>query len=230
MRFFARISDIISANLVELTSQFGDSEALLKQLIREIDEAIADVMQQTAKAIAGERMLCCELEHNQAQGKQWEQRAIEAIRNGEDLLARRALARKNEHLRLADALKDQLEIAVEVSAALRRQLAGMQAKMAEARWIMSSIVARQPSADASGRTVGQTVATVAGGNGHGSVKFDRNPRGEELASGRIQAGRAAQDVPEVPADESDVAAELAELKRKLNVQSLQPEAQSPAQH
>ena len=73
MGVFKRISDIISANLNDLTEGFEDPERMLKQAIREMEETIAEVTNQTAKAMANETTLSRELERNQVQ-----QRAVAA--------------------------------------------------------------------------------------------------------------------------------------------------------
>ena len=133
MGVFRRISDIISANLNELTEQFEDPERMLKQAVREMEETIAEVTGQTAKAMANEKTLTRELQRNRAQRDQWQERAQKAVEAGDDDLARKALARKNEHTKVADALEDQLESARQASRTLKRQLAGMKAKLAEAK-------------------------------------------------------------------------------------------------
>ena len=66
MGIFQRISDILSANMNELTEQFEDPEKMLKQAIREMEDSIAEVTQQTAKAMAHEKTLSRELERNRA--------------------------------------------------------------------------------------------------------------------------------------------------------------------
>ncbi len=111
MGVFKRISDIISANLNDLTEGFEDPEQMLKQAVREMEETIADVTNQTAKAMANETTLSRELERNRSQKQQWQGRAEKAVEEGNDDLARKALSRKNEHEKLVAALEDQLKSA-----------------------------------------------------------------------------------------------------------------------
>ena len=77
MGVFKRISDIISANLNDLTEQFEDPEKMLKQAVREMEGSISDVTQQTAKAMANEKTMSRELERNRSQAQQWQERAAE---------------------------------------------------------------------------------------------------------------------------------------------------------
>jgi DNA repair exonuclease SbcCD ATPase subunit len=115
MGFFKRISDIISANLNEMAEHFEDPETMLRQAIREMEESIGEVTGQTAKAMANEKTLSRELERNRAQSAQWQERAKKAVEAGDDALARKALARKNECEKLVAALEDQLTAAREAS-------------------------------------------------------------------------------------------------------------------
>ena len=57
MGIFARVSDIISANLNDMVERFESPETMLRQAIREMDAAIARTMEATARAIADERLI-----------------------------------------------------------------------------------------------------------------------------------------------------------------------------
>jgi phage shock protein A len=146
MGLFKRISDIISANLNELVEGFEDPEMMLRQAIREMEESISEVTQQTAKAMANEKTLSRELERNRQQVEQWQSRAVAAVEADDDELARRALSRKNEYAKVAAALEDELESACEASRTLRRQLDAMKAKLTEAKRNLATLSARKRAA------------------------------------------------------------------------------------
>src|SRR5262249_3274464 len=103
MGLFQRISDIISANLNEMTEGFEDPELMLKQAIREMEQSIADATQETAKVLANEKLLARESSTNRKQAAEWHQKAEQAVAAGDDSLARKALARKQEHQKLVTA-------------------------------------------------------------------------------------------------------------------------------
>lgn len=223
MGVFKRISDIISANLNDLTEGFEDPERMLKQAVREMEETIAEVTNQTAKAMANETTLSRELERNRVQQQQWQGRAEKAVEEGNDDLARKALARKNEHEKLVAALKDQLEAAQEASASLRCQLAGMKAKLAEGKRNLATLSARKRAADFRKKMENQAAGVVSNVDDCAFAKFDRMKAKVEQAEAEaaamaelrgMEAGGTAEDV-EVPEEELGVSAELAELKRKL---------------
>jgi phage shock protein A len=223
MGVFKRISDIISANLNDMTDSFEDPERMLKQAVREMEETIAEVTEQTVKAMANETTLSRELERNRIQQRQWQDRAEKAVEEGNDDLARKAIVRKNEHDKLVAALKDQGEAAQEASASLRCQLAGMKAKLAEAKRNLATLSARKRAADFRKKLDSQAAGTAADIDDGAFAKFDRmkakveqaEAEAEAMAELRgMEAGGAAQDV-ELPNEELDVSAELAEMKRKL---------------
>src|SRR5881397_2536950 len=121
MGLFKRISDIISANLGELVEGLEDPEMMLKQAVGEMETAIEDATQETAKALAGEKKLQKELAHNQNESKVWQSRAEKAVDEGNDQAARDALSRKQEHDRLIVALEDQMRAAHQATQTLRHQ-------------------------------------------------------------------------------------------------------------
>jgi phage shock protein A len=223
MGVFRRISDIISANLNDLTEGFEDPEKMLKQAVREMEDTIAEVTNQTAKAMANETTLLRELERNRAQQQQWQGRAEKAVEEGNDELARKALGRKNEHEKLVAALESQLASAQEASASLRCQLAGMKAKLAEGRRNLATLSARQRAADFRKKMETQAAGISADVDDRAFAKFDRMKAKVEQAEAEAAAmaelrgmdvgGKA--EVVEVPEEDLDVTSELAEMKRKL---------------
>src|SRR3954452_2610800 len=108
MGIFKKISDIVSANLNDLTEGWENPEQMLRQAIREMEESIGVATRETARALANEKLLDKELAKNRDQSDRWQQRAEQAIAAGDDELARKALKRKQEHEKLVVALEDQL--------------------------------------------------------------------------------------------------------------------------
>ena len=225
MGFFKRISDIVSANLNELTEQFEDPEKMLKQAIREMEESIAEVTQQTAKTIANEKMLHRELERNRQQFEQWTVRSAAAVEAGDDDLARKALARKNEHQKVVAALEDQLQAASQASGTLKRQLEGMKAKLAEGKRNLSTLSARKRAADFRKKMEGAAAGATTDVDDNAFAKFDRLKSKVEQAEAEAEAmaelrGSSPGPIPsseEFGDEDLDVEAELAELKRKQKV-------------
>lgn len=224
MGLFQRISDIISANLNEMTDSFEDPEKMLRQVICEMEESIADATRETAKVVGNQKLLAKELANNQRQIQEWQRKAEVAVQSGDDELARKALARKKEHHKLVVALQDQLTSAEEASRTLKHQLDGMQAKLAEAKRSLATLSARKRAADFRKKmhsTPGLTDASQDDGNAF--AKFDRlrakveQAEAEADALAELRGGGTTSDA-ECSSTEStideDVDAELALLKAK----------------
>ena len=225
MGIFKRISDIVSANLNELTDSYEDPEKMLKQAIREMETSIAEATQQTAKAMASEKTMGRELDRNRQQAQLWKERATQAVQSSDDELAKKALVRKNEHEKLVSALQDQLESAGEASASLKRQLEGMKAKLAEAKRNLATLSARQRAANFRKQMETSSVSGSMDVDENAFAKFDRlkskveqaEAEAEALSELRGSSGAEAVIDDMAPRQEDlDVAAQLAELKRAAN--------------
>ena len=143
MRLFRRIGDIIAANLNDLVDRFEDPEVMLKQAIREMETMIEDATAAAARAIAGERLLARDLSDHEDKARRWKARAEAAVRDGDDDLARQAIARSLEHQAMFHALAEQQSSAERTAQALRGQIDAMRAKQAEARRKLASLSARR---------------------------------------------------------------------------------------
>lgn len=187
MGLFKRISDIISANLNEMTEGFEDPEKMLKQAIREMEESIYDATQETAKVLANEKLLARELASNEQQAKDWQRKAEQAVSAGDDNLARKALSRKQEHQKLVTALQDQLTSAQDASKSLRHQLEGMQAKLSEAKRNLSTLSARNRAAEFKKKMNTPATELDFGGADDAFAKFERLREKVERAEAEADA-------------------------------------------
>lgn len=221
MGIFKRVSDIISANLNDMAEQYEDPEKMLKQAIREMETSIEESRRSVAKAMAGEKLVAKGLAENQQLAEQWKSRAEAAVESGSDELALKAITRRQEHEKLAAALADQHEAAAEASATLRRQLEGMQAKLADAKRRLGTLAARKRAADVRAKTQLNNIDPQL--NDDAFAKFDRMREKVEMAEAEADALRelagGAGDEPEVMSAQNDskleLEAELLAMKRRL---------------
>jgi phage shock protein A len=224
MGLFQRISDIISANLNEMTEGFEDPERMLKQAIREMEQSIADATQETAKVLANEKLLAKELANNERQADDWRKKAEQAVSAGDDNLARKALSRKQEHQKLVTALQDQVTSAQDASRTLKHQLEGMQAKLAEAKRNLATLSARQRAADFKKKMHTNEVALETGAASDDAfAKFERMREKVERAEAEAEALAELRGVKAAASGESfsssssaddEIDEELAALKKK----------------
>ena len=236
MGIFRRVTDIISANLNDLVDRLEDPEKGLRQAIREMEETIDKATGAAAKAIAGERLLAKELaEHERLEGE-WLQRAEQAVKAGDDELARQSLRRKHEHEKLANALDDQALMAQETCQRLRRQVEAMRAKLAEAKRKLATLGARSTVAHARKRL--ETVGVAGRLRTDAFSRFDRMREKVELAEAEadalvaLHAGEEETVKLEFEATEEELSiqAELAALKKKVQETHCNENPNRPRNH
>jgi len=225
MGIFKRISDIVSANFNDLVEGYEDPEKMLRQAIREMEDAISTAKPDVAKAMASEKTIAKELASNEAQVTVWTHRAETAVEAGDDDLARKAITRKKEYEKIAAALRDQHEAAVEASQTLRRQLEAMQAKLKDAQRRLGTLTARQKAAQVRAKVAQSQAGLTPELDQDAFNKFDRLARKVEMAEAEAEAlselarserelGKAGEDLESVE-EISDTEAELLELKKKM---------------
>jgi len=224
MGIFQRIQDIISANLGDMMEDFEDPERMLRQAVREMEEADGKAKPDVAKAMANQKTTAKELGNNEKQVETWAERARLAVSEGDDGLARKALARKKEYEKIVAALRDQYEAAEEASDGLRRQLEGMQAKLAEAKRRLGTLTARKKAADVRSKIAQADLDIELDGDAF--AKFDRLTKKVEMAEAEAEAmaelakgerqvaASELDDEADVSADELDIETELMEMKKK----------------
>jgi len=216
MGIFRRCTDILSANLNDLVDRFEDPEKALRQAIREMEAAVTSALNSAAKVIANERLLGKQLAEQRDKAEQWLGRARQAMRDQDELLARRALVRKAEHDRLIAALVDEQASLERASAKLRRQIDGMRARVAEANRKLATLIARKQAADAQRNLVGLATNRTA----HASFsRFDRLCQKVETAEAEAQAwaelnGADAEREPWPDRFDTQIEAELETLRNE----------------
>ena len=221
MGIFQRISDIVSANFNDMVEKYEDPEKMLRQAVREMEDAIRTARPDVAKAMASEKTITKELASNEAQCDLWAKRAETAVGAGDDELARKALTRKREYEKIVAALKDQHEAATEASQTLRHQLEAMQSKQKEAERRLGTLVARKKAAEVRTKMAESQAALGANLDRDAFDKFDRLTKKVEMAEAEAEAmselarsGRDADEPEESSAEDLDIEAELAALKKK----------------
>src|SRR5256885_11437830 len=97
MGIFDRLSTLIRSNISDLISRAENPEKMLNQLIVDMRTQLAKAKQQVASAIADEKRLSAQAEQEKKLAEDWEKRAVLAVQEGRDDLAKQALLRHNEH-------------------------------------------------------------------------------------------------------------------------------------
>ena|ERR1700722_2033478 len=148
MRILSRCSDIIVANINAVLDKAENPEAMICQIIHEMEDGLAVARSHAASAIAAERRLSRELAEQHVGIEHWQTKARAAVAANRDDLARLALARKKELETSATELEIQHVAALETSTQVRAALHTLEANLAAARRKQHSLIARHRAAQA----------------------------------------------------------------------------------
>ena len=148
MSLFARISDLLKANINDLLARAEDPERMLNAAIEDMQRQLIDAKSRVAMSIADEKRLEKQYRTQASKAADWEKKAMSAVRAERDDLARDALARKKEHEVAAAQFKDQLEDQQAAVRELKSALSALTSKLDETRRRRTLLVARAKRAEA----------------------------------------------------------------------------------
>jgi phage shock protein A len=148
MSVWQRIKLVVSSNINALISKAEDPEKILEQLIVEMRKQFAEAKDQVASAIADEKRLERQYQEEAKLAAEWEQKAMLAVRAGNDELARKALVRKKEHDGRASEFQGQWQQQKAAADALRGAIQQLNDKIEEARRKKNLLIARAKRAEA----------------------------------------------------------------------------------
>lgn len=151
MGIFDRISTLLRSNVNDLISRAENPEKMLNQLILDMKGQLAKAKQQVASAIADEKKLEADAEAMRKAAADWERRAMLAVQEGRDDLAKQALGRYNENLQGAQQLHETWLKHKAETEALKGSLRQLNDKIEEAKRKKNILVARAKRAEAQQR-------------------------------------------------------------------------------
>jgi phage shock protein A len=151
MGIFNKLSTLIRSNLNDLIARAENPEKMLNQIILDMRDQLTKAKQEVAVAIADERKLKAQAEEEAKQAQEWEKRAMLAVKEGRDDLARQALTRHQEYADRAHQLYDTWQKQAEETERLKDSLRQLNAKIEEARRKKNLLIAKQKRAEAQKR-------------------------------------------------------------------------------
>lgn len=151
MGMFDRFATMVRSNLNDLISRAENPEKMLNQLIVDMRSQLDKARQQVAQAIADEKKLEADSLAMKKQAEDWERRAMLAVQEGRDDLAKQALMRYNEALQGAQQLHDTWVKSKTETEALKGSLRQLNDKIEEAKRKKNILIARARRAEAQQR-------------------------------------------------------------------------------
>ena len=199
-----------------------DPEKMIKQMISDLEAQKKKAKEQMTEALALQKRLERDTEKEHQQAEKWEQKAILAVQNEKDDLAKEALTRKNEHLRRALDFEKQLEMHRNNADSLKESYQTMEDKIDEIKRKQGLLSVKQKQAEAQ-----ENIYKTIEGLGDTSGIMDTIERAEEKVENLQARAEAYQEISmesdqeslekkfkELEHESPDMEMELLELKKK----------------
>lgn len=160
MSIFERFWTMIRSNISDLISRAENPEKMLNQLIVDMRSQLAKAKQQVAAAIADEKRLAAQVEQEKQLAEDWEKRAMLAVQETRDDLAKQALMRHGEHAQHAVQLHDTWLRHRTETDKLKASLRALNDRIEEAKRKKNILIARQKRAEAH-RRIQETMSSMS---------------------------------------------------------------------
>jgi len=160
MGIFDRLTTMVRSNLNDLISRAENPEKMLNQLVLDMRSQLAKAKQQVAAAIADEKRLQAQAEQEKKLAEDWEKRAMLAVQEGRDDLAKQALLRHAEHMTNAQQLEETWRKHAAETESLKNSLRTLNDKIEEAKRKKNILIARQRRAEAQQR-IHETMSSMS---------------------------------------------------------------------
>jgi phage shock protein A len=160
MGIFSRLGSLIKSNINDLISRAEDPEKMLNQVLLDMKNSLVEAKKQVAVAIADEKRLQKQYEGEAEKVKDWERKAMLAVRASDDNLAKEALVRKQEHETLGTQYQQQWMGQKAAVDKLKEALRMLNSKIEEANRKRNILIARKKRAEAQ-KTIANTMSGLS---------------------------------------------------------------------
>jgi len=223
MGILTRIFNLFRATTSDLLDKAEDPEKMIKQMISDLEAQKKKAKEQMTEALALQKRLERDTEKEHQEAEKWEQKAILAVQNEKDDLAKEALTRKNEHLRRAMDFEKQLEMHQNNADSLKESYQTMEDKIDEIKRKQGLLSVKQKQAEAQ-----EKIYKTIEGLGDTSGIMDTIERAEEKVENLQARAEAYQEISmesdqeslekkfkELEHESPDMEMELLELKKRV---------------
>ena len=223
MGILTRIFNLFRATTSDLLDKAEDPEKMIKQMISDLEAQKNKAKEQMTEALALQKRLERDTKKEHQEAEKWEQKAILAVQNEKDDLAKEALTRKNEHLRRALDFEKQLEMHRNNADSLKESYQTMEDKIDEIKRKQGLLSVKQKQAEAQ-----EKIYKTIEGLGDTSGIIDTIERAEEKVENLQARAEAYQEISmesdqeslekkfkELEHESPDMETELLELKKRV---------------
>ena len=189
MGILTRIFNLFRATTSDLLDKAEDPEKMIKQMISDLEAQKKKAKEQMTEALALQKRVERDTGKAHKEAEKWEQKAILAVQNEKDDLAKEALTRKNEHLRRALDFEKQLEMHQNNADSLKESYQTMEDKIDEIKRKQGLLSVKQKQAEAQ-----EKIYKTIEGLGDTSGIIDTIERAEEKVENLQARAEAYQEI------------------------------------
>ncbi|MCC7002428.1 MAG: PspA/IM30 family protein [Gemmatimonadaceae bacterium] len=218
MGIFDRLATLLKSNINDLISKAENPEKMLDQIVTDMRNQLAKAKQQVAAAIADEKRLKDQAEAEYKAAADWENKAMLAVKEGRDDLAKQALVRQAEHEEHGRTLETTWQAHQLETEKLKNSLRDLNDKIEEAKRKKNLLLARQRRAQAQ-QKISETMSSMSEKSAFEAFarmeeKITSNEIDEEFSGDRL-----AHDFKrlEKTAGSANADQQLAALKQKMGL-------------
>jgi phage shock protein A len=146
-----RVTSILRANINDALDNAENPEAMLNQIIRDMQDALRQADSDIADQIAQQKMMQSDLDTAKRNADAWNQKAALAVSKGGDDLARQALARANDYSDQVTVYQKQLDAQTHAVTELKTKRDALQEKYEAAVRNRDVLISRAKRAQAQQR-------------------------------------------------------------------------------
>ena len=204
MAIFQRLATLLRSNVNDMINKAEDPEKMLNQMLMDMQEQLVEAKKQVAVAIADEKKLQKQFEKEKELALKWEEKAMLAVKAGNDELAKKALERKAEHAQTAGSFETNWHQQKAQVEKLKEALTKLSNKINEAKRKKNLLIARAKRAEAQ-KTIAETMSGMSN-----TSAFDTIARMEEKVD-TMEAEASATAELEMDLGEDNLEKEFANL-------------------
>lgn len=169
MGLFGKFVDILKSNVNDMLDKAEDPEKMVKLMVVEMQEAVSQSTSALAQAMGNRNRLEKQLLAVKQASDQWQQKAMTALKAGNEDLARQALSQKATYDSQVTSYQTMFDQADATTRQMKEQVHKLKEKLDEARAKESMLIARSQNAKAQA----DIAKKIGGFDNNSFAKFDK---------------------------------------------------------
>lgn len=224
MGIFSRLNRVIKSNLNALIDQAEDPEKLIGQTVSDMKSALSRARKELVEALGSAKRLEKKEKELEGEAAEWERKAVLALEQDDDDLAREALRRKARTLKDAQTVRARAAEQTTTADAMKLQLERIEEKLDDLKARQKTLAAQVRQARTQPVSPGIGTGEKLGGGAFTDLErmadqidqLDAEVEAHELLDDpkRAQVDARFRDL-ETNENDEDIEDELAALKAKL---------------